>query len=92
MATLTGMQHEFLVDFYLCGTDEDEWVRPMDIGGRNGSNHSALLRQLERDGYVESRARSTGIRGSKLYRLTPSGRAYGASIATARGDVPCRCL
>lgn len=86
--TLTETQHQFLADFYLCGTDENEWVRPMDIGGRNGSNHSALLRQLERHGYVESRVRSTGVRGSKLYRLTHSGRLYGASIAKARGDAP----
>ncbi|WP_131823277.1 hypothetical protein [Mycobacteroides chelonae] len=82
--TLTETQHQFLADFYLCGTDEGEWVRPMDIGGRNGSNHSALLSQLERHGFVESRVRSTGVRGSKLYRLTASGRSLGAGIAKAR--------
>lgn len=30
----------------------DAWARPMDIGGRDGSHHSATLRQLARRGWV----------------------------------------
>ena len=55
---------------------ETGWLRPMDLGGRNGSNHSAVLAALERRGLVESRQRrgAPGYRGSKVYRLTLAGR------------------
>lgn len=53
----------------------NRWVRPMDLGGRDGSNHSNILRQLERKGLVESKQRGpNGARGSKLYRATAAGR------------------
>lgn len=49
--------------------------RPLDIGGHNGSHHSATLAKLERRGLVASRQRSAhGSRGSKLYWLTPEGK------------------
>lgn len=83
---LTPKQREFLADFFQCGTGDREWVRPMDIGGRDGTHHSAVLAQLERHGLVESRTRSPGVRGSKLYRLTPEDRAHGAHL-TAPQDV-----
>jgi DNA-binding MarR family transcriptional regulator len=62
----------------------------MDIGGRNGTHHSALQAQLERKGLVESRTRSAGIRGSKLYRLTHEGRALGAQLTAAASQEPNR--
>lgn len=54
---------------------ESGWLRPLDLGGRDGSNHSAVLAQLIRRGLVESKVRSFGDRGSKLYRITPAGRS-----------------
>ena len=60
--------------------------RPMDIGGYDGSSHSAALSQLVRKGLVESRVRSTGVRGSKLYRLTAAGYDY----ACPRHGPDCR--
>lgn len=54
-----------------------KWVRPMDIGGSDGSHHSATLKRLIRRGIVERKKRGTitnvlmvGIRGSYVYRLT----------------------
>lgn len=56
-----------------------EWFIPMQIGGRNGTDHSTVLQQLERKGLIESRQRANGsarpLRGSKTYRLTEAGRA-----------------
>lgn len=47
-----------------------DWVRPMDIGGRNGSDHSQVLSSLVRKGLVERKQRSAfgRSRGSYLYR------------------------
>ena len=69
---LTETQFEVLCQFGA----ETGWLRPMDLGGRNGSNHSGVLAALERRGLVESRQRSgaPGYRGSKVYRLTAAGR------------------
>lgn len=68
----------------------DRWLRPMDLGAGDGSRHSAVLAQLERKGLVESRQRSglTGERGSKIYRLTPTGQRAGQrALETNRGGV-----
>ncbi|MFW0153886.1 helix-turn-helix transcriptional regulator [Mycobacterium sp. smrl_JER01] len=73
---LTEGQRKVLIAFARAGFAEGEWVRPMDVGGRDRSGHSRLLTQLERRGLVESRTRSTGKRGSKLYRLTAAGRRH----------------
>lgn len=54
---------------------ESGWLRPLDLGGRDGSNHSAILAQLIRRGLVESKVRSYGGRGLKLYRITLTGRS-----------------
>ncbi len=80
---LTDEPREFLADFVRHGTGVDEWVRPMDLGGCSRSRHSALLAQLARQGFVESKVRSTGERGLKLYRLTSAGRALGMQLACA---------
>lgn len=67
---LTENQLEVLRQF----GSEPGWLRPLDLGGSNRSNHSAVLAQLQRRGLVESKVRSHGVRGSKLYRITPAGR------------------
>lgn len=60
------------------------WARPMDIGGRDGSDHSAVLKRLVRKGYVEKRRRNTWMnmlgssRGSYEYRRV---RAHGKTPA-----------
>lgn len=52
-----------------------EWVRPLDCGGTNGSDHSWRLSKLVRLGLAEDRQRSiSGRRGSKVYRITEPGR------------------
>ena len=47
-----------------------DWVRPMDIGGRNGSGHSEHLGALVRKGFVERKLRGglAGTRSSYRYR------------------------
>lgn len=85
---LTEPQRWLLEDFAVSGIAG--WVRPMDLGGRDGSNHSAVLRQLERKGYVESKQRlgngSNPARGSRRYRLTDEGLAEGRRWARARRE------
>ena len=39
--------------------DQDDWLRPMDIGGSDGSHHSSTLRQLWKKGLVQRRPRGT---------------------------------
>lgn len=74
--TLTARERELLADL-----PNDEWVRPMDIGGRDGSNHSYLLNRLVQKGYAERKDRGgslAGIRRSFVYRkkfsATPTGQ------------------
>lgn len=69
---LSERQREVLEDVQSAGFDEGEWFRPMDIGGRNGSDHSAILSALVSKGLLESRQRMHGSRGSKVYRLSIS--------------------
>lgn len=55
----------------------DIWLRPMDIGGRDGSSHSYRLKKLTDLGFVEARQRGSVFawqRGSKLYTITEAGR------------------
>lgn len=60
-----------------CFPDElGRWVIPLQLGGRDGSNHSAILAALVRKGYVQRQHRSAAwSRPSYKYRLTPSGYA-----------------
>jgi hypothetical protein len=52
----------------------NDWCRPMDIGGRDGSDHSAVLKRLAEKGYAERCRRNTlrnemgSRRGSYVYR------------------------
>ena len=69
MKELTPRQAEVLDSL----TTED-WVRPMDIGARDASDHSQVLAALVRLGLVERRRRNTlanalgSSRGSYEYR------------------------
>lgn len=51
------------------------WTTPLRIGGSSRSHHSATLAKLVRHGLVLRKRRSTGVRGSWLYRISPRGRA-----------------
>lgn len=71
---LTPNQREVMEALRWWGAPEfGNWVRPMDVGGRNSSHHSHTLAALARKGLVEERVRSSGWRGSKLYRITVAG-------------------
>ncbi|MBL4699866.1 MAG: hypothetical protein JKX85_01280 [Phycisphaeraceae bacterium] len=52
---LTRRQNDLLEELRIHG----RWVRPMDIGGNNGSHHSATLRQLWRKGLIQRLPRNT---------------------------------
>lgn len=47
---------------------DGEWVRPMDIGGRDSNDVSRVLNRLVRKGYVEMKRRAGHCRPSYLYR------------------------
>lgn len=51
------------------------WARLMDIGGKDGSRHSADLTWLVKHGYAERRQRGAIMqaRGSWEYRITDKG-------------------
>jgi hypothetical protein len=56
------------------------YVRPMDVGGTNGSLHSRILARLCKHGLVERRRRNTicnvfcnSSRGSYMYAITDAG-------------------
>ena len=51
----------------------DGWVRPMDVGGADCSNHSRLLAKLRARGLVERRRRAGHLRPSYLYRISDAG-------------------
>jgi hypothetical protein len=55
----------------------DEWVRPMDIGGRDSSHHSATLRKLVRYGLVEQKRHYVGLSGGhwRYRRRNPPARS-----------------
>jgi hypothetical protein len=62
----------------ILGCLDNEWVRPMDIGGSDGSRHSHVLAGLVKMGLVERKLRGgsiAGIRGSYVYRLATAMRS-----------------
>ena len=80
---LTDNQIELLRQF---GQSTCEWFRPMDLGGRDGTSHSSILRALEHKGLVRSRQRGPqilAVRGSKMYQLTEQGHAAVAASAVS---------
>lgn len=69
MAVLSEREIEILMSM-----EGHEWLRPLDVGGFNGSHHSATLALLVRRDLVESRQRRAHMsRGSKVYRIKSSG-------------------
>lgn len=50
----------------------DDWWRPMDCGGRDGSDHSRVLMKLAEKGYVEMKEWGGHCRGSWRYRRIAS--------------------
>lgn len=61
------------------GPLNDGWVRPMDLGGSNGSHHHYTLQKLVRLGLVLERRRVCSIVGAlgsskagRLYHIAPS--------------------
>jgi hypothetical protein len=59
-----------------------EWVRPMNLGARDGSDHSHRLLKMERYGFVEKKR--YGSSRSYQYRATIAGRALDASFEHER--------
>lgn len=68
---LTQRQHDLLKDIRYSG---HTWHRPMDLGGGDSSDHSAVLNQLTRKGLVQRKLR-VGSRRSYLYAITDAGKA-----------------
>jgi hypothetical protein len=58
------------------------WVRPMDLGGKDGSHHSATLAKFVRYGWVHRRLRGGHTRAAYSYRATPTGRALLAALTS----------
>ena len=54
----------------------DQWARPMDLGGFDGSWHSRIAAKLAAKSLLERRDRGslTGRRAVWLYRITEAGR------------------
>lgn len=54
------------------------WFTPYCIGGGNKSHHSYTLKKLEKKGLIQSENRwsLSGIRGSKVYKITETGKDY----------------
>lgn len=68
--TLSDRQADVVRSLRVFGGAAREWARPMDIGARDGSHHTATLRRLIAKGAVERALRGTllnQIRGSDTY-------------------------
>jgi predicted transcriptional regulator len=78
MSALADRDMQVLAEMLACSGDTD-WLRPMDIGGRDASDESYRMAKLARLGLAE-RVRRNSIandfghgRGSYVYRLTGAG-------------------
>ena len=86
---LTERDYETLNELVPSYTDEEvRWGTPLDFGASNSSHHSATFHKLARRGLVEIKTRSSGSRGSKLYRASEAGVAEIWSWRVARGTTP----
>ena len=73
---LTDRQTEVLIELesFCRLNNEYAWARPLDLGGRSRSHHSATLGQLEKKGLVKTKPRPKHMtRPSKHYRITDEG-------------------
>ena len=74
MTALSPKQRDVLASLAVFGGRTRAWARPMDIGARDGSSHTGVLRALIKKGLVERELRWGQLtRGSYKYRLTPRG-------------------
>lgn len=67
---LSHRQKDVLEALACFGGHERTWARPMDIGARDGSNHTQTLRALIKKGMVERHLRGTlinSLRGQDCY-------------------------
>lgn len=67
----TTQEREWVV---LCDLDDERWLRPMDVGGRDGSHHSDTLARLVKRGLAERQPRGGRSKTAWAYRRTPAGR------------------
>lgn len=87
MSGLRERDREVLTEMLACSGDE-RWLRPMDIGGCDGSDDSYRMAKLARLGLAERARRASianelgGGRGSNVYRLT----AEGVTVARAQQE------
>ncbi|MGX1098882.1 hypothetical protein [Amorphus sp. MBR-141] len=75
---LTDRDREVLDDLaHACRTHEEvsgsPWVKPMDCGGHNGSDHSYRLSKLVRAGLAERRPGGGYSKTAWKYRITDAG-------------------
>lgn len=82
---LTTRQRGVLIDLVAYADNVAEWgddgfARPMDVGGTDGSYHSAVLSQLVRRGLAEKRQRGGWCRVPCRYRATQAGRDMSEKI------------
>lgn len=69
-AYVTDAQCSVILSLLTYGGSDRELARPMDIGARDGSHHTATLRALIAKGLVERRLRGSllnQIRGQETY-------------------------
>lgn len=67
---ITPKQKDVLDTLAAWGGRDREWARPMDIGARDGSHHTATLRALIAKKLVERKLRGSlinSLRGQKCY-------------------------
>lgn len=71
---------------YRAGYSVAEWVRPLDIGGRDWSDHTRVLRRLVFLGFVETKQRHTrvGATGSGAWEKTKTTGAMGRGARAYR--------
>lgn len=55
------------------------WARPMDLGGKDGSNHSRVLAALVRKGLVERAPRAT-LANDRLHGQKPRFDSRGSNV------------
>lgn len=87
---LTEDQREVLSALAALGAD-DFW-RPMDFGGHDGSHHSGTATRLAKRGLVAAREfhSISRIRATRKYAITEAGRAALAAADTSERSDPLR--
>ena len=92
MGVLTDRDREVLAEL-----PTDEWVRPMDVGGRDSSHHSATLRKLVRYGLAEQERHYRGVssghwryrRMDLMKQAVQHVRVLAGYECSGSGDVTC---